>query len=560
MPRLLVSPEGGDPYLVPLPASPIIIGRSLTSFIVLSDKCCSGRHATIVPTGAGYAIQDLNSKNGTAVNDESIHQRTDLRIGDTVRIGSTLLRFERDPDRDGPAEPGTTADRSGTVIKDVREFLNATPPPTWPARPGSRPAASLRAPDREDAIIMEAVNQALVYSDGQLDRYLDRIMDVITEHIPMDRGILMLEGALPGELVPRVTKLRDPAGEAAGLPTSRGIVLQAFEDNQAVLIPDTQELPPSRRADSIIKAHIHSAMCAPLYDYHDIIGVVYADRISRRDPFDETDLRRLIFLANLVADKIQLDRRRREHIEDEKIKIEVEQARRYQRYLLPKADPDFEPFDISGREETSPTVGGDYFDYVPLGPDRLGLVIADVAGTGIPASLKMSGLSSALWTEARRSGDLGELAARLNETVFSKTEAHEFISFFMGVVDRAAGEMIYVNAGHNYPLLLEPAGRVQPLASTGTCLGMFPCSSYETRTVPIRPGQILCLYTDGIVEHRNAAREQFGEARLVESLKGSGHLPARELLDRVYEAVRSFAPGAVAEDDMTMVVLKRKPG
>jgi sigma-B regulation protein RsbU (phosphoserine phosphatase) len=130
----------------------------------------------------------------------------------------------------------------------------------------------------------------------------------------------------------------------------------------------------------------------------------------------------------------------------------------------------------------------------------------------------------------------------------------------MGVIDRDTGEMTYVNAGHNYPLLLGPAGETRELASTGMCLGMLSRASYQTQAVTIRPGQVLCLYTDGIIEHRNKDLEEFGETRLVETLRGSTQLPAHEILGRVYDAVWAFSPGTLPDDDMTMVVLKRKTG
>ena len=557
MPRLRVSPEGGASSFFTLPLSPITIGRSQSCDLVLDDKCCSSRHATVFPTPDGYAIQDLSSKNGTSVNDESIRQKTVLSFGDEIRIGSTVLRFERESAEEEPEESGTHTDRSGTVI-NVPELLNRSPLPAGPGRPDGTPRRPLSPRDQEDAAIIDEANKDFLYSDAQLDKYLDRIMSVITEHIPMDRGILMLKDEASGELAAQVTKyLRHPR-KAAGLPMSQSIIRKALDENSSVLIPDTQSQPLLRNADSIIRAHIHSAMCVPLYNNKEIMGVVYADRISVRDPFDPTDLRRLTLLANQAAVRIKEDRQRRALDEIARIKKELDQARQYLQYLFPKGDPDFEPFDISGRSQTSPTVGADYFDYVRLEPSRLGVVIADVVGTGIGASLLMSHLSGALLSEVRSANDLGELSARLNDSIYSKTEPSSFISFFIGVVDRGAEEITYVNAGHNYPLLMDPQGHVQPLTSTGMCLGMFAGMCYETKTVPIRPGDLLCLYTDGIVEHRNEGREEFGEDRLIETLKTWIHLPARQVLDKVYEAVWEFSPGTVPDDDMTMVVLKRK--
>jgi sigma-B regulation protein RsbU (phosphoserine phosphatase) len=560
MAKLLVSPKEGDSYAFPLSAGRITIGRSQANDLVLDDECCSGRHAAIFPTAGGYAIQDLNSKNHTRVNDELVFQRTDLRHGDEIKIGSTILHVDLSLPGEGPVDTDTVTPRSGTVIS-VPKILGGTPAPPPLGSTGRPPGADDRpAEDREFANIIGQVNRALIYSDLKLDKYLDRIMTLIAERIPMDRGILMLKDKVSGKLGVCVTKLSRHRREAASLPTSRHVIDTAFKENSAVLIPDMQAEPPYKTAESVIIAGIHSAMCAPLYDHKAIAGVIYADRISVQNPFNPSDLKLLTFLASLAAGKIREDAQQREIEAAHKYLTEIEQAKRFQRNLLPKNDPDFPPFEISGRAVTSPTVGGDYYDYLPLGPSRLGLVIADVAGTGVGASIIMSLLNGSLQVEAQAAKDLEELSVRLSEIIYKKTESTSFVSFFMGIVDRETGQMNYVNAGHNYPLLLDPTGHVRPLVSTGMCLGMLPCETFETSTVTIGAGDLLCLFTDGITERRDRNREEFGETRLVEILRTSSRLAARQVLDKVYETVEAFSPGTEPEDDMTLVILKRKAG
>ena len=516
--------------------------------------CCSGQHAEIVPTAEGYAILDLNSKNGTKVNDEQVLQRTDLRQGDEIKIGDTILRVDLTAHGEAPVDTDTVTPRSGTVIS-VPQILAQPPGPASVSAPGA-PRGS--AEDREFANIVAQVNRALIYSDLKLDKYLDRIMTLIAERIPMDRGILMLKDKASGQLQMRVTKLSRHRREAATLPMSRSVVDTAFKENSAVLIPDMQSQLPYRDAESVIAAGIHSAMCAPLYDHKGITGVIYADRLSLKNPFNPSDLRLLTFLASLAAGKIREDAQQREIDAASQVLKQLEQAKRYQRNLLPKSDPDFPPFEISGRAVSSPTVGGDYYDYLPLVSSRLGLVIADVAGTGIGAALIMSMLNGSLQVEAEAAKGLEELSARLSDIIYDRTESSSFVSFFMGILDRETGKMDYVNAGQNYPLLMDPAGHVRPLTSTGMCLGMLPRETFETSSVPIGPGDLLCLYTDGVTERRNRSREEFGETRLIEALRAWSRLPAREILDKVSEAVRAFSPSSEPDDDMTLIVLKRR--
>jgi sigma-B regulation protein RsbU (phosphoserine phosphatase) len=169
----------------------------------------------------------------------------------------------------------------------------------------------------------------------------------------------------------------------------------------------------------------------------------------------------------------------------------------------------------------------------------------------------MASLRASLHTELPLTKDLALLAAKLNDFVHGSSDSHSFISFFFGLLDRDRSELLYVNAGHNPPLLVDPAGGVRSLESTGFCLGMFPSTSYETRTVRLKPGDILCLFTDGIVENRNPDREEFGDDRLARRLRESAGLPARDIMDKIYEDTFAFSTCADPGDDMTLVVVKR---
>jgi sigma-B regulation protein RsbU (phosphoserine phosphatase) len=171
----------------------------------------------------------------------------------------------------------------------------------------------------------------------------------------------------------------------------------------------------------------------------------------------------------------------------------------------------------------------------------------------------MASLRGALHEKFPTTYNLSELTAGLNEFVYTSSDSHCFISFFLAVVDRRKDELAYVNAGHNPPVIVGPEGAPRVLASTGLCLGMFAGQTYEEKTLPLGPGDVLCLYTDGIVESRKDKQEDFGDGRLVDRLKGSGSLASREILEKIYEDVFAFSGCAEAGDDMTLVVVKRNP-
>jgi len=227
--------------------------------------------------------------------------------------------------------------------------------------------------------------------------------------------------------------------------------------------------------------------------------------------------------------------------------------------FLPRRDPIFEPYDISGSSKPCYHVGGDYFDYLPIDTSKLGAVIADVSGHGVSAGLLMTSLRASLHALFPVNRDLAMLTAKLNDTVHGNSDSRTFISFFLGVLSRDKGEMSYVNAGHNPPLLLNADGEVRSLEATGPCLGMFPNMSYGTNTTEIRPGEVLCLFTDGIVEGRNEEDEEYGDDRLVRQLRDHMALSARDILARIYKDVSGFSASAEPNDDLTLMIIKRRP-
>jgi serine phosphatase RsbU (regulator of sigma subunit) len=346
---------------------------------------------------------------------------------------------------------------------------------------------------------------------------------------------------------------------AQSIFVSQTIVRTALERNSAILISDIQADEGLRQQVSVVQAQIHSAMCVPLWNNQDIIGLIYCDRASLLEQFTEDDLRLLTLLANLAAVKIENARLIDESIKALQYERELALAVQIQKNFLPRTEPDFAPYEISGSARACRRVGGDYYDYIAIDKDRLAVVVADVSGVGVSASLLMASLRGALHEKFPGTVDLGELASKLNDFVYSSSDSHLFISFFLAIIDRRKDEVVYVNAGHNPPLLQGRRGPVRLLGSTGLCLGMFPDQSYAEETVALGPGDILCFYTDGIVESRKGEHDEYGDGRLAEKIRETSGLPAQEIRDKIFEDVFAFSGCTEAGDDMTLVVVKRNP-
>jgi serine phosphatase RsbU (regulator of sigma subunit) len=242
-----------------------------------------------------------------------------------------------------------------------------------------------------------------------------------------------------------------------------------------------------------------------------------------------------------------------------RIEKDLTQAAEIQKRLLPGDPPRFGNFDIAGANIPCYEVGGDYYDFIPIDADRLGVVIADVSGKGISASLLMASLRAALLAEVKPGFDIAGMAGRLNDFVHRSTDSKSFITFFFGAIDRRTGDLHYVNAGHNPPFVVRKSGEIVALGTSGFALGMFPGVSFEPGTVRLEAGDTAVLFTDGIPEARNAVGKEFTEVRLRDLVADRRNLAAGEICREVLEEAHSFAAATEPCDDITLVVLRQLP-
>jgi sigma-B regulation protein RsbU (phosphoserine phosphatase) len=240
-----------------------------------------------------------------------------------------------------------------------------------------------------------------------------------------------------------------------------------------------------------------------------------------------------------------------------RIEQDLAQAAEIQKRLLPAGDPRVEGFEIAGVNVPCYQVGGDYYDFIPIDGDRLGVVIADVSGKGISAALLMASLRAALLAEVQPDLDLPASVRRLNDFVHRSTASHSFITFFLAVVDRRTSEISYVNAGHNPPFVSRRSGGFEALASSGFPLGMFPGADYERGSIRLAEGDFAVLFTDGIPEARDAEGNEFTEDRLRGFVAARRDLPAAGLCREVLGAAQAYSCAAQPCDDITLVVIKR---
>ena len=257
-----------------------------------------------------------------------------------------------------------------------------------------------------------------------------------------------------------------------------------------------------------------------------------------------------IFLINLlvlleVADRLSL-------------KGELEVAREIQLAMLPTGTFTAGDAEICGLTRPANTVGGDFYDVLPLPDGRVIVTIGDVAGKGSPAALLMALLLAVLRTLVDEQLEPPALIARLNKQICRHSPASRFITLFYAVYTPSTGEIAYVNAGQNPPLLRRTDGSIERLHATGVALGMFEASTYEASHAIVQAGDLLVLYSDGITEAENPAGVPFEETGLERFLAARGGEPPAVLAPALLKAVESHAADSRFTDDLTVLVVKRR--
>lgn len=297
--------------------------------------------------------------------------------------------------------------------------------------------------------------------------------------------------------------------------------------------------------------------------------LVVGDKESRKGvgPFTDSDRRTLGLLANQAAIALENARLHQEALEKERYARDMQLAADIQRLILPRGVPETPGFELYGWNRPAREVGGDYYDFIRLTEHRkvdgasVGVILGDVSGKGVPAALMVSTLHSAVRLLLDRVEVGSDLLERLNGHILESSAPNRFITLMVAELHCAARTLTYVNAGHNPGLVLRVEGdgyRVEKMPSGGVPVGLLPGSRYQRATLELAPGDLVCLYSDGITEAEAAdgSGEEFGEDRLAALLERSVECPLREIVQEIDRAVTGFTGGAAQGDDQTVVLVR----
>lgn len=399
---------------------------------------------------------------------------------------------------------------------------------------------------------------------GETGPLLDTVLDRIATTLHVDRLVVFL---LQGDrFVPAGSRGFDPPPTIA-FPATADALRRLAESGRPLRIRHHDDVDSPLRREAISEdnrsrlSQVDAEILLPLLGKKELLGAITLGPKKSEEPYSPSDAKLLGLVATQTGLALENSRLAatiaREIAHRERMSREIEIARDVQQKLFPQRLPEVSGFDFAGSCRPAQGVGGDYYDFLTLPGGRLGIALGDVAGKGIPAALLMASLQASLRGQ-RLSGpsDLAQLMTNLNYLIYEASPDNRYATFFYGEIDPVTKRLDFVNAGHNAPMLFRAGGSLERLAASGPVVGLVDGGSFEQKSVALRPGDLLLVFSDGISEAMNHDEEEWGETRLAAAARAAADCEARVLIERLFAAADGFAAGAVQHDDMTVVAVR----
>lgn len=391
-----------------------------------------------------------------------------------------------------------------------------------------------------------------------LEEVLNLVMDTLGSLIPYDAaGIYLIEfgseGASPYIFKSKVIRGYQISFELIEprLKIGEGFLGTVAQTGKPIISHDVSKDERYFAARELTK----SEMIAPIISNDKVIGVFDLES-DDLDAYSDDDLDVLQLLTSQVAIIIEKVRLHEEVVEKKRLQAQLEIARQVQLELLPDTDPVMPNFDISAYVFPAEEVSGDYYDWVKVFDDQIGIVVADAVGHGIPAALLMSFLRASL-RSCVQIGYAPHIAfSKVSQLLRDSIEDNQFITAIYGILDSTNRTFVFSNAGHNPPLLMKPDGEYRFVKYGDMPLGMFEDLHYHQHFIRFESGQVMVAYTDGITEAENPNGEEYGEDRLAKRVLDGIDLSAKQLIDHIRKGVADFTESNSLNDDGTLFIVK----
>ena len=395
-----------------------------------------------------------------------------------------------------------------------------------------------------------------VSTTHDLDQVIELIVRECVNHLNVEQGAIMLldQNETDDQFH---TIVREVDTETDIVPYHFGVQLSGWmvKNQKPLLIND---VPNDNQFTNLSDDEfpIKSILSAPLKTKGRLIGVLNVFNKISEDGFTLDDQRILSIIATQSAQVVENARLYDEEQSLKKIEEELKIANDIQTRLLPKTNPQIEGFDIASKSVPAKEVGGDYYDFIQIDENNIVICLGDISGKGMPAALLMANLQATLRGQALFTSSAGECLTRANKLLYRSTDRQNFATLFYGILDSSNDKFRFSNAGHNPPILINSDKKVIRLTKGGTVLGFMEDFQFEEDSVNLKKGDVLIIYSDGIDEAFNIDDEEYGEENLLSIIKDILSLDAEQIIENVFESVRSHVQDAPQSDDITMLALK----
>jgi len=395
-------------------------------------------------------------------------------------------------------------------------------------------------------------------SSLDLGEVLTLVMDEVIAALRAERAFLMLREN-DGRLVFRSARgINQQTIEAPEFQISRGVVERVAREGVAILTGDAQSDSQLNIQNSVMMLGLRSILCVPLQLKGKGLGVIYVDNNLYSGIFTKSHLELLTAIAASAAVAIENARLYQLAVEKGRMERELQLARDVQAGLLPRSTPDISGWQFAAWWKPAREVAGDYYDFIFSENGRIGLVIADVADKGMPAALFMALTRSVVRASSALPGSAADRINYANRLICADSANGMFVTLFYGQLDPATGEITYVNAGHNPPLLYRAcAGNVTSLRPTGAALGVDESFILQQKVLTLDSGDTVLLFTDGATEAMDKNEQFFGDENLERIFRENCDSSAANIAAAFEKALRAHIGDTAPYDDITMMVVKR---
>lgn len=558
-----VSPEPAG-QLIEIKGDPMVIGRLQECGVILDSTGVSRKHAEIRRAGDRFTLVDLHSRNFTMLNGKKLDPDEAppvLALNDRIKICDVEFIFFPVAPREAPKRPPALPDEMLVTEGGTDEASGALH--TLDASRSSSMASAVK-PEVKLKAILEITRK--LSSDLKIDTVAPNIIDALMELFPQsERGFLILVDPATKRLIRKAFKYRpnrqtsliSPYTDEVPMSISRSIVNHVIGQKRAVLSQDAgadQDLPTSA---SIADLKIRSVMCVPLLAFDgEVLGIIQLDTSSRRQ-FLQEDLDILTTVAGQASVAVQNASMHEKLLRNASLERDLSIAETVQKRFLPQSVPKIAGYEFFAFYQPTYEVGGDYYDFIPLPGNKLGVALGDVAGKGVAAALMMAKFSGE--TRFCVSTEPSPQAAieKLNNVLCDAGIDEKFMTMSLSLLDIERRKVTFCSAGHP-PLFLRRAnGEVEELGEdiSGFPLGIMPDWQYKQLDVEIHPGDVLVIYSDGVTDARSPQEEIYDSREKRRLIKRVMDSPggAEAVGKSILQEIREFSLGHQQADDITLV-------